>query len=322
MWCTAATARPWTGRSSGPTAAATSWGRCTATARSPATSPRPSACPVLVLDYRRAPEHPHPAQVEDAVAAYRWLLGDQGIAPAHIATTGDSAGGGLCTSMVLALRDAGDPLPAAVMPLSPFYDMEATGDSVTTNAEVDELVQRDILLAMAGMFLGDALTARSAGQPAARRPGRPAADADPGRRRTRRCSTTAPASPTRPRRPASTAPSRCTRRCSTSSTSSPAGPPRPTRRSPRWRPGCAPSWVCNPPEPSSVSPHKSPGTCAVTQTCYFLPPPRRPPSPPMMSPRPPPPPPPPSRPPRRSPRPPPSPLSSGRLGRRRAGAHP
>jgi monoterpene epsilon-lactone hydrolase len=112
--------------------------------------------PVLVLDYRRAPEHPHPAPVEDAVAAYRWLVGDEGIAPEHIATTGDSAGGGLCTAMVLALRDAGDPLPAAVMPLSPWYDMEATGESVTTNAPVDELVQHDILLAMAGMFLGDA----------------------------------------------------------------------------------------------------------------------------------------------------------------------
>jgi epsilon-lactone hydrolase len=112
--------------------------------------------PVLVLDYRRAPEHPHPAQVDDAVAAYRWLLADQGLAAEHIATTGDSAGGGLCTSMVLALRDAGDPLPAAIMPLSPFYDMEATGDSVTTNAAADALVQKDILLAMAGMFLGDA----------------------------------------------------------------------------------------------------------------------------------------------------------------------
>jgi len=112
--------------------------------------------PVLVLDYRRAPEHPHPAPLEDAVAAYRWLVGEQGIAPEHIATTGDSAGGGLCTAMVLALRDAGDPLPAAVMPLSPWYDMEATGESVATNAGVDVLVQRDILLAMAGMFLGDA----------------------------------------------------------------------------------------------------------------------------------------------------------------------
>jgi acetyl esterase/lipase len=108
----------------------------------------------LVLHYRRAPEHPHPAQVEDAVTAYRWLVRSQGIAPEHIATTGDSAGGGLCTSMVLALRDAGDRLPAAVMPISPFYDMEATGASIETNAAADVLVQKEILLAMAGMFLG------------------------------------------------------------------------------------------------------------------------------------------------------------------------
>lgn len=108
----------------------------------------------LVLDYRRAPEHPHPAQVDDAVAAYRWLVSSEGIRPEHIATTGDSAGGGLCTSMVLALRDAGDPLPAAIMPLSPFYDMEATGDSIEGNATADVLVGKDILLAMAGMFLG------------------------------------------------------------------------------------------------------------------------------------------------------------------------
>lgn len=108
----------------------------------------------LVLDYRRAPENPHPAPVEDAVTAYRWLLRSEGIAPDHIAVTGDSAGGGLCTAMVLALRDAGDPLPAAIMPISPFYDMEATGESLATNSEVDVLVGKDILLAMAGMFLG------------------------------------------------------------------------------------------------------------------------------------------------------------------------
>jgi acetyl esterase/lipase len=113
-------------------------------------------CRALVLDYRRAPEHPHPAQVEDAVEAYRWLVSSQGIDPAHIATTGDSAGGGLCTSMVLSLRDQGDALPAAIMPLSPFYDMEGTGESIATNAEVDVLVKKDILAAMAGMFLGGA----------------------------------------------------------------------------------------------------------------------------------------------------------------------
>ena len=109
----------------------------------------------LVLDYRRAPEHPHPAQVQDAVTAYRWLVKDQQVRPAHIATTGDSAGGGLCTSMVLSLRDQGDELPAAIMPISPFYDMEGKGKTITTNAEVDVLVKKDILAAMAGMFLGD-----------------------------------------------------------------------------------------------------------------------------------------------------------------------
>jgi len=107
----------------------------------------------LVIDYRLAPENPHPAQVEDAVTAYRWLL-DQGIAPNHIATTGDSAGGGLCTSMVLKARDLGLPLPAGIMPTSPWYDMEAKGETLETRADVDVLASRDVLLGMAGMFLG------------------------------------------------------------------------------------------------------------------------------------------------------------------------
>jgi monoterpene epsilon-lactone hydrolase len=107
----------------------------------------------LVIDYRRAPEHPHPAQVEDAVTAYRWLL-RQGVRPEHIGTTGDSAGGALCTSMVLKLRDDGEPLPACIMPQSPWYDMEGKGETLDSRSSVDALVQRDILLNMAGMFLG------------------------------------------------------------------------------------------------------------------------------------------------------------------------
>lgn len=110
-------------------------------------------CRALILHYRRAPENPHPAQVEDATTAYRWLL-DQGYDPSQIATTGDSAGGGLCTSVLLSIRDNGLPLPAAGMPLSPFYDMAVTGGTVQTNADVDVLVQGPILEAMAGMFLG------------------------------------------------------------------------------------------------------------------------------------------------------------------------
>lgn len=114
-----------------------------------------AGCRALVIDYRRAPENPHPAPVEDAVKAYRWLL-DQGIQPGHISTCGDSAGGGMCTTMVLKARDEGLPLPAAVMPLSPWYDMEGKGASLDSNSAVDVLVQREILMNMAATFLGEA----------------------------------------------------------------------------------------------------------------------------------------------------------------------
>ncbi|MGE3775382.1 MAG: alpha/beta hydrolase [Gammaproteobacteria bacterium] len=112
-------------------------------------------CRALILHYRRAPEATHPAQNEDAVKVYEWLLA-QGIEPQHIATTGDSAGGGLCTSVVLAAKAQGLPLPAAVMPLSPWYDMEAKGGSLKTKAAVDALVQKPILTNMAATFLGNA----------------------------------------------------------------------------------------------------------------------------------------------------------------------
>lgn len=112
-------------------------------------------CRALILHYRRAPEVTHPAQNEDAVKVYKWLL-DQGIEPQHIATTGDSAGGGLCTSVVLAAKKQGLPLPAAVMPLSPWYDMEGKGESLKTKAAVDVFVQEPLLKHMAATFLGGA----------------------------------------------------------------------------------------------------------------------------------------------------------------------
>ena len=112
-------------------------------------------CRALILHYRRAPEDTHPAQVEDAVTVYRWLL-DQGISPEHMATTGDSAGGALCTTMLIAIRDQGLPLPAAGMPMSPYYDMEFTGESMQTKADVDCLVSKEIAQTMAATFLGDA----------------------------------------------------------------------------------------------------------------------------------------------------------------------
>lgn len=82
----------------------------------------------LVFDYRLAPEHPFPAALDDAVAAYRWLL-SQNFSPARLAFVGDSAGGGLCLATLLAARDQGIPLPAAAVALSPWTDLKCTGNS-------------------------------------------------------------------------------------------------------------------------------------------------------------------------------------------------
>ena len=113
-----------------------------------------SGARVLSLNYRLAPEHPFPAPVDDAVAAYRWLLA-QGISSSNIAIAGDSAGGGLAFATLLALRDAGDPVPAAGVGISPWVDMEGTGESMTTRAAVDPVVQKEGLLDMAKLYLGD-----------------------------------------------------------------------------------------------------------------------------------------------------------------------
>jgi acetyl esterase/lipase len=107
---------------------------------------------VLVIDYRMGPEHPHPAAVEDASAAYRWLLAN-GAKPSSIAIAGDSAGGGLTVATLVALRDAGVALPAAGVCLSPWVDLEGIGESMTSKAAVDPMVQRDGLLKMAAAYL-------------------------------------------------------------------------------------------------------------------------------------------------------------------------
>ena len=115
---------------------------------------RASQARALALDYRMAPEHPFPAAVEDSTAAYRWLLA-QGYKPSKIAISGDSAGGGLTLATLLALRDAGVPLPAAAAPISPWTDMEGTGASVKTRAAKDPMVGSASLLPMGKMYIGD-----------------------------------------------------------------------------------------------------------------------------------------------------------------------
>lgn len=97
---------------------------------------RASGARVLALDYRLAPEHPYPAALDDVVEAYRWLLGTGHLA-ANIAITGGSAGGGLTACVLLALRDAGDPLPACAIPVSPLADFTFSGPSHVARRAVE-----------------------------------------------------------------------------------------------------------------------------------------------------------------------------------------
>src|SRR5262249_58522195 len=107
---------------------------------------------ILVIDYGLAPEHPFPAPVEDAAKAWRWLL-QQGFAAKRLAIAGDSAGGGLTIAALVNLRDKKLGLPACAVALSPWVDLEGLGNSITTRAAQDPMVQKDGLLWMAKMYL-------------------------------------------------------------------------------------------------------------------------------------------------------------------------
>ena len=93
---------------------------------------------VLSVDYRVAPEDPYPAALEDAYAAYQWLL-EMGCRGSQIIVAGDSAGGGLALALCLYLKDKGEPLPKKLVLMSPWTDLAATGDSYETNFEKDPL---------------------------------------------------------------------------------------------------------------------------------------------------------------------------------------
>lgn len=108
----------------------------------------------FVLDYRRAPEHPHPAQVEDGVAAFDALV-ERGIAPQDVTTIGDSAGGNLAVAIALALREQGKTLPGRVIAFSPWLDMENSGETLMTNDATDALITVPLLEGMiAGVLAG------------------------------------------------------------------------------------------------------------------------------------------------------------------------
>ena len=113
---------------------------------------RAAGVSTVSLDYRLAPEHPFPAAVDDCVAAYRALL-EGGIKPADIVLAGDSAGGGLVIATLVAARDAGLPMPAGALTISPWVDLACTGSSMQSKIAADPSITREGLLANAELYL-------------------------------------------------------------------------------------------------------------------------------------------------------------------------
>lgn len=110
---------------------------------------------VFVPSYRLAPEHPFPAALDDAVAAYRYLLEERGVAPSRIVIIGDSAGGGLALSLAMAVRDLGLPQAAALVTFSPWADLAATGASLDENSDRCAMFAGETIRRAACFYVGD-----------------------------------------------------------------------------------------------------------------------------------------------------------------------
>jgi monoterpene epsilon-lactone hydrolase len=117
---------------------------------------RASGMRVLFPEYRLAPEHPFPAAIDDVLAVWRWLRTSQALGARSIAVAGDSAGGGLAVALLVATRDAGEPMPAAAVLMSPTVDLTSSGASMTERADQDPVSTPALLRQFASDYLAGA----------------------------------------------------------------------------------------------------------------------------------------------------------------------
>ena len=113
----------------------------------------------LAVGYRLAPEHPFPAALNDALAAWRFLR-DEGISAAHVGIGGDSAGGGLTVALINALRDDKEPLPACAWLVSPWTDLTMSGSTLTTKDKTDPIIHKTYLQELADAYLAGGVSAK------------------------------------------------------------------------------------------------------------------------------------------------------------------
>jgi monoterpene epsilon-lactone hydrolase len=111
---------------------------------------------VLFPEYRLAPEHPFPAAIDDVLTAWHWLRTEQDLPAASMAVAGASAGGGLAAALLVAVRDAGQPLPAAAVLMSPTVDLTSSGASMTERADQDPVSTPALLRQLAADYLAGA----------------------------------------------------------------------------------------------------------------------------------------------------------------------